>query len=58
MHRGGSCKKSSTCSNKIKMPKSSTGCRIKTFIPVENMNVEKLRADKINPNKLSQVCFK
>ena len=39
---GGSCTKPSNCSDKIKMPKSTTGCRIKSFIPVENMNVEKL----------------
>ena len=35
--------KPSNCSDKIKMPKSSTGCRIKSIIPVENMNIEKLR---------------
>ena len=58
MHYGGSCAKSSTCPNKIKMPKSTTGCRIKCFIPIENMNVEKCRAAKINPNKFSQVCLK
>ena len=28
---------------KIKMPKSTTGCRIKSFIPVEKTYVEKLR---------------
>ena len=50
--------KSSTCSNKIKMPKSTTGCRIVNFIPVENMNIEKFRAAKVNPNMLKQICFK
>ena len=37
------------------MPKITTECRIKSFIPVENMNVEKLRDFKFNrvfnPNK-------
>ena len=28
---------------KMKMPKRTTGCRIKSFIPVENTNVEKVR---------------
>ena len=32
IHHGGSCKKSSNRSDKIKMPKSTTGCRIKIFI--------------------------
>ena len=39
------------------MPKSATGCRIKNFIAIENMIVEKLTAVKINPNKFSQVCL-
>ena len=58
MYHVGSSTKSSTCSNKTKMLKSTTGCRIKNFIPTENMNFEKLRAGKINPNKFSQVCLK
>ena len=29
------------------MSKNTIGCRIKSFIPIENMNVEKLRAAKI-----------
>ena len=29
------------------MPKSTTGCRIKSFIPTKNMNVDKFRAIKI-----------
>ena len=40
------------------MPKGTTGCRAKRFIPIENMNVEKLKTIKINPNKFSQVCRK
>ena len=39
------------------IPKSRTGCQIKSFIPVENVNVEKLRTAKINPNKFSQLCL-
>ena len=54
----GSCKKSSNCSNKIKMPKSTTGCRIRSFIPIEKMSVERCRAAMINPNKFSQVSLK
>ena len=42
------------CDNKIKMPKSTTACRIKN-IPCENVIVEKLRFTKINTNKFSQV---
>ena len=56
-HRG-SCTKPSNCSNKIKMPKSTTGCRIKSFLPVENMNVEKLRDIQSNLNNSSQVPLK
>ena len=40
------------------MSKSATGCRIKCFIPIENINVEKLRVAKFNPNEFSQVCLK
>ena len=36
------------------MPKSTTGCRIKSFIPVENMNVEKLRETQSSINKLAR----
>ena len=43
IHRRGRWTKPSNCSNRIKMPKSTTGCQIKSFIQVENMNVEKLR---------------
>ena len=42
MHHGWSCTKSSNCSNKIKMSKSTTGYRIKSFMPIESINVEKL----------------
>ena len=42
MHHGGSCTKPSNYSDQIKMPKSTTGCQIKSFILAENMNVEKL----------------
>ena len=55
---GEAAQKSSNCSNKIKMSKSTTGCQTNSFIPVENLNVEKLRAAKINANKFSQVCLK
>ena len=58
IHRGESCIISSNCSNKIKLSKSTTGCQIKSFIPTENLNVEKLIATKINPNKFSQVSLK
>ena len=37
MYHVGSSTKSSTCSNKTKMPKTTTGCRIKNFIPIENI---------------------
>ena len=37
------------------MPKSTTGYRIKSFIPIENMNIEKLRDSKSNPSKFSKV---
>ena len=35
--------KPSNTSDKIKMPKSTTRCQIKSFILNENMDVEKLR---------------
>ena len=35
----------------------STMCQIKSFIPVENIHVEKLRFAKINAIKSSQVCL-
>ena len=54
----GRCTKSPNCSNKIKMPKSTTGCRIKSFTPTENMNVETLRLTRISPNIFSQVSLK
>ena len=38
----GKLHKASNYSDEIKMLKSITGCRIKSFIPVENMNVKKL----------------
>ena len=37
------------------MPKSTSGYRIKSFIPIENMNIEKLRDSKSNPSKFSKV---
>ena len=40
------------------MPKNTTGCRIKSSIPTENMNVEKLRATKCNSSIFSQVSLK
>ena len=58
MHHKGSCTKSSNCSDKIKMSKSTTGCWIKSFIPVENKNVKKFRATKSNINIFSQVSIK
>ena len=58
IHHGWSCTKPSNCSDKIKMPKSTTGCRIKSFLPVENMNVEKLRDIQSNQNNSSQVPLK
>ena len=54
IHHGGSCTKSSNCSNKIVMPKSTTGCRIKSFLPIENMNIEKPIATKSSPNNFSK----
>ena len=45
--------KSSNYSNKIKMVNSTSGCRIKSFIPIENMNVEQLIAAMINTNTSS-----
>ena len=39
------------------MPKSTTGCRIESFIPIENMNFEKLRATKSNTNMFSRVSI-
>ena len=45
-------------SNKLKMPKNTTACPITSFIPAENMNVEKFRFSKMNSNKFSQVCIK
>ena len=39
------------------MPKSTTGCQIISFITIENMNVEKLRATKSNPNMFIQVSI-
>ena len=38
----GKLHKASNYSDEIKMLKSIAGCRIKSFIPVENMNVKKL----------------
>ena len=35
--------KSLNCFDKIEMLKTIIGCRIKSFLPIENMNVEKLR---------------
>ena len=40
------------------MPTSTTGGQIKSFMPIENTNVEKLRATKSNLNKFSQVALK
>ena len=36
----------SSCSNKIKMPKTTTTYQIKSFIPTEKVNVEKLRLNQ------------
>ena len=58
IHHGGSCTKPSNCSDEIKMSKSTTGCQIESFIPIENMNVEKLRATKSNRYKFSQAWLK
>ena len=58
IHHGRSCTKPSNCSDKIKMPKSTTGCWIKSFIPVENMNVAKLRDIYCNLNYSSQVSLR
>ena len=38
----------SNCSNKIKMLKNATACRIKSFISIEVVNVEKLRLTKVS----------
>ena len=46
------------CSDKIKMPKNAIGFRIKSFIPIENMNIEKLRDTYSKENAFSQVSFK
>ena len=54
---GGSFTKPENCSDEIKMPKSTTEYRIKSFIPIENMNVEKLRDSKSNPSKFSKVSL-
>ena len=43
---------------KSRLPKITTGCRIKTFIPTEDMNAENIRILKSNPNMLSQVSLK
>ena len=40
------------------MLKSTTGDQIKSFMPIENINVEKLRATKSNLSKFSQVALK
>ena len=37
---------------------STTACRIKSFIPIENRNIEKLGATKNNPNMFDQVSLK
>ena len=58
IYHGGNCTKPSNCSDKIKMSNSTTGCQIKSFIPVENMNVEKLRETYSNINTFSQVSLK
>ena len=58
IHHGESCTKLSNCSDKIKMPKSTTGCPIKSFILIENLNVEELSATWSNLNNFSQVCLK
>ena len=47
----------SNWSNEIKMLKNTTTLRIKSFVSLENINVEKLRFTKINANKFSQVCL-
>ena len=47
----------SHCSNKIKVSKNTTAFRIKSYIPMEDMNLEKLRFTKINSSKFSQVIL-
>ena len=47
----------SNWSNEIEMSKNTTTLRIKSFVSLENINVEKLRFNKINANKFSQVCL-
>ena len=54
-HHGGSCTKPSNCFDKLEMPRSTTGCRIKSFMSVQIMNVEKLRDTESNLNTFSQV---
>ena len=44
--------------NKIKMPKNTTAYTIKSYIPIENTNVEKLRFTKINIHKISKIYLK
>ena len=44
-------------SDKIKMWRNTTTCRIKNFIQIENINVEKPRFTKIYTNKFSQLCL-
>ena len=44
----------SHCSNRIKMPKNTITCQIKSFIPIENMNVEKISFTKITQISLAK----
>ena len=54
IHHEGSCTKPSSCSDKIKMSKSTTGCRIKSFILVENMYVKKVKDTQSSKNELAR----
>ena len=40
------------------MPRNTTVCQIKSFIPLKNMNVVKLRFTKTNTEKSNEVCVK
>ena len=57
-HHGGKCAKPSNSSDKIKMTENTTGWRIKSFIPAENINVEKLRDILSNLTISSRVSLK
>ena len=48
----------SNYSDKVKMPKSTKGCQIKSFIPVKNMNFENLIDTLSNINTFNEVSLK